>query len=428
MMFGAMFFLIPLALRSTFTAYLMWGWTAFIAIDEYLYGFMTSMRMNLVFALITLISLLLNSRKSESRWVLNRTNILFIVWFIHGTLTAIFAYPDLASNWLLYEKTAKVLLFVLIMPLVVYGRFRIHSFVIAVALGIGFHSLLEGLKYISSGGGHRVQGLAKFGDNNLFAVMVLMGMPLLLYIYRQSTNRMTKIAAVAAAGLTVATIMGTNSRGGMMALVAAVLWLILTGRRKMLTLSVAGVLTAVVLAFAPGSWLERMDSIQTADQDNSFLGRVEAWQISSAVALQNPILGGGFHSIENASVWRQFHGSKGLLGFLPDYTYAPINFRAAHSAYFEVMGDRGLLGFLIFVAILANALSTALTARRFALAAGPQMAWAADLATALSAMLIAYVIGGAGVSVAYSELLYVAAMLAETLKSHVVTETTSKSV
>ena len=57
MMFGAMFFLVPMALRNPFAAYLIWGWTAFIAIDEYMYGFMTSMRMNLLFALITLVLL-----------------------------------------------------------------------------------------------------------------------------------------------------------------------------------------------------------------------------------------------------------------------------------------------------------------------------------------------------------------------------------
>ncbi len=93
---------------------------------------MTSMRMNMLFALITLGLLLMNSRKLEGRWSLNRTNVLLILWFLHGTLSAIFVYPDLASNWPLYEKLAKVLVFVLIMPLIVYGRLRIHGFVIAL--------------------------------------------------------------------------------------------------------------------------------------------------------------------------------------------------------------------------------------------------------------------------------------------------------
>jgi len=419
MMLGAMFFLIPLALRHPFTAYLMWGWTAFIAIDEYMYGFMSSMRVNLVFAVISLGLILINWRKLEGHWKLDQTMALLIVWLMHGTLSAIFAYPGVESNWLLYEKLVKVLVFVLLMPLVVHGRFRIHVFVITLALGIAFHALIEGLKYLKSGGGHHVQGLAKFGDNNLFAVMILMGMPLLLYIYRQSVHGWTRMASLGAAGLTVAAVMGTQSRGGMLGMLAAGLWLILTGRRRLKTLTVTLVIALVVLAFAPSSWLERMETVKTADQDASFLGRVEAWQVSSAMALSNPILGGGFHAIENAEVWSQFRGNTGLLGFLPNYEYLPVNFRAAHSSYFEVMGDRGLLGFLIFMAILLNTLISTFKTRRRAISAGPEMAWAADLSTALSAVMIAYAVGGAGVNLAYAEMLYVVAVLTEILKWHV---------
>lgn len=428
MMLGAMFFLVPLALRHPFAAYLIWGWTAFIAIDEYMYGFMASMRMNLVFALICLGSILISWRQLEGRWKLDQTMALLIVWLIHGTLSAIFAYPGIESNWLLYEKLVKVLIFVLLMPLVVHGRFRIHVFVIALVLGIAFHALIEGLKYLKSGGGHHVQGLVKFGDNNLFAVMILMGMPLLLYIYRQSVHGWTRIAALGAAGLTVAAVMGTHSRGGMLGMLAAGLWLILTGRRRLKTLAVTFALASIVLAFAPSSWLERMETVKTADQDLSFLGRVEAWQISSAIALNNPLLGGGFHAIENPAVWSQFRGNTGLLGFLPDYEYSPVNFRAAHSSYFEVMGDRGLLGFLIFMAILLNTLISTFKTRRLAIAAGPEMAWAADLSTALSAVMIAYAVGGAGVNLAYAEMLYVVAVLTEILKQHVLSTVADRKV
>jgi probable O-glycosylation ligase (exosortase A-associated) len=418
MMFGAMFFLVPMALRNPFAAYLIWGWTAFIAIDEYMYGFMTSMRMNLLFALITLVLLAIRSGDVKGRWSFNRTTILLILWLFHGALSAIFSYPENLFNWVLYEKLAKILLFVLLMPLIVYGRYRIHSFVIALSLGLGFHALLEGLKFLVSGGGHRVQGLAKFGDNNFFAVIIIMGMPLLFYLYRQSESRWVKMAALSGAVLTISAVMGTHSRGGLLAMAIAGFWMVLTGRRKLMTLSISGVLIALVIAFAPESWMDRMQTIQTADQDSSFLGRVEAWQISSAIAIANPVLGGGFHAIENAHVWSEFRGSKGLLSFLPDYQYPVSLYRSAHSAYFEVMGDRGLLGFLIFMAILVNAFITTIETRKLALNAGPEMGWMVDLTTALSAVLIAYTIGASGVSLAYAEMLYVVAILAEILKQH----------
>lgn len=419
MFLGAMFFLVPMAFRNVLVAYLLWGWTAFIAIDEYLYGFMAGVRFNLIFALISLGLLLLNSKKNEQKWAGGRTSVLLFIWLAHGTLSAIFAYPGVPSNWLIYEKIVKVLLFVLVMPFVIYGRFRIHVFVVVLSLGIGFHGLIEGLKYINSGGGHHVQGLAKFGDNNLFAVMIIMGLPLLLYIYHQSTNRWAKLAAISGSALTIAAVMGTHSRGGLVAMLLVVGWLIFTGRRRVRGMIVAGGLTFLILTFAPISWLDRMDTIQTADQDSSFLGRVEAWQISSAIALENPVLGGGHHALETPGVWAMFRGKTGLLGFLPSYDYKPVNFRAAHSAYFEVMGDRGILGFIIFIIILVNILVTASESKRLAVAIGPSMHWAVDLSNALSASTIAFIVGGGGVSVAYSEMLYIIAMLAEVLKLHV---------
>ena len=422
MLLGAMFILVPMALRNVFVAYLLWGWSAFIAIDEYMFGFMSGVRFNLIFALITLGLLLVNSKNNEKKWGGGRTSILLLIWLAHGTLSAIFAYPDVPSNWLIYEKLVKVLLFVLVMPFVIYGRLRIHIFVVSLCLGVSFHGLIEGLKYINSGGGHHVQGLAKFGDNNLFAVMILMGLPLLVYLYYQSSNRWAKFAAISGAALTVAAVMGTHSRGGLVAMILVVGWLIFTGRRRVRGLVVAGSLAFLVLAFAPSSWLDRMDTIQTADQDASFLGRVEAWQISSAIALANPVLGGGFHALETPHVWGMFRGNTGLLGFLPSYDFTPVNFRAAHSAYFEVMGDRGILGFVLFIVILVNIILTSNDSKRLAIAIGPNMNWAVDLSNALSASAIALMVGGGGVSVAYSEMLYVVAMLAEVLKLHVLEE------
>jgi probable O-glycosylation ligase (exosortase A-associated) len=210
-------------------------------------------------------------------------------------------------------------------------------------------------------------------------------------------------------------------------MVLGVVWLIFTGRRRVRGFVIAGSLALLVLTFAPSSWLDRMDTIQTADQDASFLGRVEAWQISSAIALANPVLGGGFHSLETPEVWGMFRGNTGLLGFLPPYEYQPVNFRAAHSAYFEVLGDRGILGFILFILILVNILLTASESKRLAKAIGPNMNWAVDLANALSASAIAFMVGGGGVSVAYSEMFYVIAMLTEVLKHHIVEVGKSKT-
>ena len=45
MIFGMMLFLVPLAFRNGYVAYLLWGWAGLAAIDSYLYGFMRSIQL-----------------------------------------------------------------------------------------------------------------------------------------------------------------------------------------------------------------------------------------------------------------------------------------------------------------------------------------------------------------------------------------------
>lgn len=409
--------LVPLAFSNAFAAYLVWGWTAFVAIDSYIYGFMTGVRMNLLFALIAMGVILLGKDKDKQPWRINTTSALLIGWLGQATLSAIFAYEGNPLNWELYEKLAKTILFVLLMPLIVTRRYRIHAMVLMICLGLGFHGLIDGLKFLASGGSHLVRGFQKFGDNNHFAVVLVMVIPLLLYVYQYASRSVVRFSALGSALLTIAAVVGTHSRGGFISLAAMAFWLVLTSRRKVVgvALFVAGI--GIAVALAPASWTERMETIQSAEKDSSFMQRVEAWQVSSAIALKSPLLGGGFHAVQTQPVWEQFRGSTGLLGFVATGEPSRI-FRAAHSIYFEVMGDLGFLGFLIFVAILVNGLLTAITVRRLA-AGDPTLEWATDLSRALAAVIFSFMVGGAGVSLAYSEVIYVVVMLMEILKKHV---------
>ena len=90
-----------------------------------------------------------------------------------------FAYPGLDRNWELFGNVVKTVLFCLFMPMIVVSRFRIHAFVLVIALAISFHGVLDGLKFIASGGGHNAQPLKKFGDNNHLALILLMVLPFL---------------------------------------------------------------------------------------------------------------------------------------------------------------------------------------------------------------------------------------------------------
>ena len=423
MVLTALLFFIPMAFSNALAGYLLWGWTAVIAIDSYTFGLVPTLRLNLIFAVITLLAMLVYKDKERGTLSAGGTSVLLILFLLHATLAAIFAYPGNSQNWDLYSQLLKTMVFVLVMPLVLSSRYRIHAMMLMLVLGLSFHGLVEGLKFIVTGGGHHVRGVAKFGDNNHFAVALAMSIPCMYYLVQTSRSKLIRLGAIVVSVITVLAIVGTSSRGGMLCIAAMGIWLAMTSRRKLVATLFVLMCAGLVVALAPESWTERMDTIKTAEQDGSFMQRVEAWQVSSAIAVANPVFGGGFRAIEVQEVWNQFRGSVGFLGFMREGPPSEI-FRAAHSVYFQIMGDLGLLGLVLFLTLLGNVFLMRRNIHKRAKVAGAQeWQWAIDLSNALAASMFAYMVGGAAVSLGYFETMYMIVMLMAVLQRHILSET-----
>ncbi|OOV09083.1 putative O-glycosylation ligase, exosortase A system-associated [Rhodoferax fermentans] len=416
MFFGFMLFLVQLSFRSTFNSYLLWGWTGLISINSYLYGFMNSIPYVQVFAVMTLFLLIIKKDVYSRKWSANTTAILFIVFGLQVLLSATFAYPDLSRNWELCTNLLKTLLFCLIMPMLLTTRTRIHAFVLMIILGSAFHGVLNGLKFIASAGGHLGYGPAKLGDNNHFAMVMAMTVPLVFYAYLQIPYRWVRVGALVAVVLTILTVISTRSRGGLIALVAMGLWMLKVSQRKFVGALALISLAFLVVTVAPDSWSERMGTISEADQDSSFMTRVAVWKKSTAIALENPLLGGGLDAVAAHSLYEKFRDAQGLMGFI--VTPNPYSF-VAHSIYFQVMGDLGFLGFFLFLLTLLNSFKTRNDIKKIASKHQEEFKWAVDLADLLTASMIAYAVGGALLSAAYFELPYMVIMLMECIKQQI---------
>ena len=419
MMFAAMLALVPLAFANSFNAFLLWGWTALLSPSFYLFGFMQGLRYNLIFAVIALGLWMLGKLEMKGKFNASSTNVLLIAFTLQVTLSACFAYDGNPWNWDVYQNFIKSVSFALMIPVFVSSRLRIHAIILVICLALGFHGVVEGLKVVVTAGGHRVSGIptSMMSDNNHFAVGMCMVLPLLIYLMLNLKERLARLAAMAGLGLTVLAVMGTNSRGGFLCLAVLGIWYALTSRRKILGVFVVITLAFIALQLAPDSWFQRMESIKSADLDSSFLGRVIAWKISTAVGLANPIFGGGVHAIQSAPVWQEFMYRTDFLSFVPTPPPAPFP-RAAHSIYFEIFGDLGVLGFALFTGLIVNAFITARRIRRL-IGNRPELLWARDLSDSLKLALVAYCVGGGGVSLGYFELFYVLIMLIEALRQHV---------
>jgi probable O-glycosylation ligase (exosortase A-associated) len=415
---AALVVFVVFALRSVLAAYLLWGWANMVAIGNYLFGPMASVPYVQIFAAITIAGLLLHRDPLAAPFRSSRTIALLGLLVVHGTFVALLAYPGLSRNWELWGNLVKILVFCSVMPMVLTSRTRIHAFVIVVVIAVGFHGLLDGLKFLASGGGHNARGIPKFGDNNQFALVLLLIVPLAYYLYRYSLRRWVALGFLGVAILTCLAIVATHSRGALIGMFVMGGLFVLLDRHKVRGALLLVAVAILVSSLAPAEWFERMDSINQAAEDASFLGRVASWKVSSAIALAHPVFGGGFRAVQSDEVWARFANAPSLLDFVDLPGGGHHLGVAAHSIWFEVMGDMGLMGLTIFVMLLLTGLLNWRWLRRVA-AGHRELVWVTDLANMLMVALVVYMVSGSLLSAAYFELPYMALALMQVLRLHV---------
>ena len=410
--------LAPLVIRSAFASLLMWSWANLSALGFYMYGFMAGVPYVMVFAVSTLVLMMTQRKQIVGRWELGGAQVLFLMFSLHALFVASFAYPGIERNWEIATNLLKNILLCLLMPLLVVNRARLVAMVIIMALGLGGHGVVEGLKFLASGGAHIVLGNPKLGDNNHFAQSVLLSVPLAFYLWQYSKTRPWRYALLGFMFLVAMAVIATKSRGGLIGFVCFGVWMVLMGRQKFKGLLIFAAIGLAIYAAAPASWFERMETLQSANEDASFMGRVTAWKRASAIAVENPVFGGGFRAVQAPVIFEQFRYKQGLLGFVetPNVNYPA----AAHSIYFEVLGDMGFVGLLIFVALMWTTFSARSEVQGLVRKSGrDDLLWAADMVNALAGAMFIFLITGAALSAAFYDFHYMLVALADCVRRHV---------
>ncbi len=407
---AALMALVPMAMTSTFVAYLLWCWAGLIGINGYLYGFLQPLPFVQIFAILTLVLLFAKTDKQQQKLELTSTGLLYGFFGFQALLVALFAYEGLPRNWEIFSNILKTLLFCAVMPMVVNSRVRLHALLIIIVIGFSFHGILDGLKFLASAGSHNARGVAKFGDNNYLALALGTVLPISIFLSRYTKNKWIRWGFVVTGFLTILAVISTHSRGGLLTLLAIAAWLIWHSKRKVTGLLGFLVCLVIVVLMAPDSWTERMNTIKAVDADQSFMGRVAVWKKSTAIAVEHPFVGAGFYAVQSEPVYEKFKDSPGLMGFIQTPDPGVL---AAHSIYFQVMGDMGFLGFFIYCSLFVNLFLTRARLLKQVRSIGPQLQWAADLANCLAASALAFLVGGAALSAAYLEIPFLVIALME---------------
>jgi len=313
--------------------------------------------------------------------------VLFVLWMCATTFTAF----NVDESLQMLNRVVKIQVMVLVTIAVLQTRRHGEYFVWVIVLSLGFYGIKGGAFTLLTGGEFRVWGPPGtfIEGNNELALALIMTIPLMRYLQLVAKQRWIRIGLGVAMILSAAAALGTYSRGALLALVAMAGYLWLRSSHKATFGALMLMFGVVLIAFLPEGWEQRMWTIRTYEQDESALGRINAWTMAWNLA-RDRLFGGGF-DVYTYDIFAR---------------YAPIpEPRAAHSIYFQVLGEHGIIGLALFVSFWLLVWHSASWVNRHGRKSEETM-WTAQLATMCQVGLVGYAVGGAFLSLAYFDLPY----------------------
>lgn len=398
---GIVFGSLPVCFARPYVGVLVWSWLGFMSPHRLTWGIAYDMQFAQMVAIATLAGLAFT--KDRRPIPLGReSGLLFVFWALTA-LSSVFAlYPDLA--WKDFKEFSKILLMSFVTMALFQDRVKLRYLLLVAALSIGFFGVKGALWALVTGGEHGwVLGPegSFIGDNNGLALGLDMALPLLFFLAREEPQRWLRRLLNVAFGLSIAAVPFTYSRGGFLGLV--VVLGVLTARTKwrMLIIPAALVGAIVLVSFLPERWMDRIATISTYDQDGSAMSRLWAWGIAWQLALESPLVGGGFR-VFSAEIWARY---------MPGYG----DWHNAHSIYFQVLAEHGFTGLVLFLGVVGSTFWTLRGVRRDARRV-EDGAWLVNYSYMVEASLLAFVVTGTFYNLAYIHLVYFLVVVAVILK------------
>jgi putative inorganic carbon (hco3(-)) transporter len=386
---GFVLFLLPMALRHTWIGALMWVWFSVMNPHRLTYGFANTFPWAATVAGATLLSLIWNRDKVRVPKDLSVVLLVcFVLWACFTTTQAINVDFSADLLWI----TLKIQLMTLVCMAALRERKHIELFIWVNVLSLGFYGTKGGLFGILTGGSHRVWGPAGslIEGNNELGLSLVMIIPLMNYLRAVSHRVWVRHGLLLMMGLSVIAVVSTQSRGALLAVLAMGLVLWTRTKKKLTTMAISVALASTVLWFMPSTWETRMQTIGNYQEDTSAMQRLNSWE--TAVNVANDRLTGAGFAIATTEIFARYAPNRNWV-----FT--------AHSIYFQVLGEHGYIGLLLFLGMGAVSFWNAQRLRGRTLA-NPDTAWLHELAGMVQVSMVGYAVGGAFLSLAYFDLPY----------------------
>ncbi len=392
---------IPICVVSPYFGILMWFWVTYFNPHRFTWAYAHNFPVAMAIALPTLAGVVF-SKKSMRSLLTAESLLLVAVWgwffitYAHAQGIPLFAANMIEAQ---YEMShiSKILVMTFVMVVIINTKERLRNVLLVTAGSLGMLALKSTLFGIRTQGETRVLGPPDsfLWENNAYGLALNMALPLLFFFVRDEPRKWLRVLFRILFLASIVSILLTYSRGAFLGLAVVITVIALRSRHKALGAVLIAVTAFLVLSFAPPAWMDRMGTLFSGNLDGSANMRITSWTVAWRLAKDYP-MGGSFNAVPNVDVYKRYRPNP-----LPND--APSS--GPHSIYFQLLGDQGYVGVVLFLLLMGSCLWTLVRIRGLAKRI-PNAKWLVTYSQMIETAILAFMVSGAFLGVVYLDVIY----------------------
>ncbi len=411
---GYLGLLLLLAFKRPFLFTLVYAYVDIVAPQRLSYFLLNSIPLSLILFGFAFAGFMLGDDKKDVR-ISPRWCLLVLLLVYCAATNSIAVEPVAAAEK--WDWVWKALVFAIFLPLTLRTRLRIEALALALVLCASALIVTGGIKTMAGGGGYGVMVLLVDNDSGLYessiiSCVAIAIIPLVLWLAKHGTIfKPDWRVRLYAAGLVFACLLipiGVQARTGLVCAAALAVLLLRNAKRRMLYVIGAATIGLVAIPFLPAEFTDRMETIKNYKADESASTRIAVWQWTWEFAKSHPF-GGGF----NAYVQNKIRYTIPVIDEMGrdtgdvDSGEVVDEGRAYHSSYFEMLGEQGYPGLIIWLLIhVGGVWRMEMLMRIYRKRGREDEMWVIPLARALQSAQIIYLVGSLFVGIAFQPFVY----------------------
>lgn len=400
--------------RKPFIFVLAYAYIDIVSPQKVSWGILSHIPVSLIAFLCAFGAWFVADDKSGTRFSLRQFLLLLLLVYC-GLTTQTADFPlEAGEKW---AWVWKALLFALFLPLTLRTRLRIEALTLIMVLSVGVIVIGGGIKTLTGGGGYGelrllVDNNTGLYESSIISAVAIAVIPLALWASRFGTIfppewRVTAFAWALCFACALMPI-GTGARTGLVCVAVLAVLVLRTAKRRVLIVSLMAAGALVSIPLLPADFVARMSTINNHQSDQSASTRVAVWRWTLEFVENRPF-GGGFDAYRQNRIEYNTVEAKSAGDNNTALEYKPVvdQARAYHSSYFEMLGEQGYPGLVIWLALhLLGVWQMEVLRRRYRKETSEEFRWVSPLAEALQQAQIIYLVGSTFVGIAFQPFCY----------------------